>query len=137
MIQILAGEKGEGKTKRLLDMANEAVKVADGHVVFIDDDKRHMYDLNSSIRFVQTAGFVMESQSVFYGFILGILSQDSDIQKIYIDGLGNIVKAFTDAELVAFVEALDKTSKECSVDFTMILSRKKDTLPEKVQACVI
>ena len=137
MIQILAGEKGEGKTKRLLNMANEAVKVADGHVVFIDDKKRHMYDLNSSIRFVETAGFLMESQSVFYGFVLGILSQDSDIQKIYIDGFGSIVKAITDEELIAFVECLEKISKDCSVDFTMILSRKKDSLPEKVQTCVI
>ena len=32
MIQILAGEKGEGKTKRLINMANEAGKVADGHI---------------------------------------------------------------------------------------------------------
>jgi len=137
MIQILAGEKGEGKTKRLLDMANEAAKVADGHIVFIDNDKRHIYELNRSIRFVETAGFVMKSQGVLYGFILGILSQDSDIQKIYIDGLGNIVESFNDEELVALVDSLEKTSKEYSVDFTMILSRKKGVLPEKVQACVV
>lgn len=50
MIQILAGEKGEGKTKRLLEMANEAGKNSKGHVVFIDDDNRHMYDLHYNIR---------------------------------------------------------------------------------------
>ena len=54
MIQILAGEKGEGKTKRLIDMANEAGKTSNGHVVFIDDDSRHMYDLHYNIRFVKT-----------------------------------------------------------------------------------
>ena len=46
MIQILAGEKGQGKTKRLIAMANEASKTIDGNVVFIDDDNRHMYDLH-------------------------------------------------------------------------------------------
>ena len=33
MIQILIGEKGEGKTKRLIDMSNEAGKLSDGHIV--------------------------------------------------------------------------------------------------------
>ena len=90
MIQILAGEKGEGKTKRLIDMANEAGKTSNGHVVFIDDDSRHMYDLHYNIRFVKT-NLKMDDQRILFGFICGILSQDSDIEQIYIDGLHNIV----------------------------------------------
>ncbi len=96
MIQILVGEKGEGKTKRLIDMSNEAGKLSDGHIVFIDDDNRHMYDLHYNIRFVDTTGFVIEDQRIFFGFICGILSQDGDIEKIYIDGLNNIIKYMTD-----------------------------------------
>ena len=94
MIQILAGEKGEGKTKRLIEMANDAGKSSKGHVVFIDDDNRHMYDLHYNIRFVKT-NFVMNDQKIFFGFICGILSQDNDIEQIYIDGLHNIVKGLT------------------------------------------
>ena len=82
MIQIIAGEKGQGKTKRLLDMANEAGKVADGNIVFIDDDKRHMFDLSYNIRFVETSSFIMDDHRMFYGFIRGILSQDSDIETV-------------------------------------------------------
>ena len=67
MIQILAGEKGQGKTKRLIAMANEASKTIDGNVVFIDDDNRHMYDLHYNIRFVKT-NFVMNDQKIFFGF---------------------------------------------------------------------
>ena len=51
MIQIIAGEKGVGKTKRLIEMANEAGKTSNGHVVFIDDDNRHMYDLHYNNKF--------------------------------------------------------------------------------------
>ena len=36
MIQIIAGKKGSGKTKRLIDMTNNAVKTSSGNVVFLD-----------------------------------------------------------------------------------------------------
>ena len=52
MIQIISGVKGSGKTKRILDMTNDALKVEHGVIVFIDDDKRYMYDLRHEIRFV-------------------------------------------------------------------------------------
>lgn len=137
MIQILAGEKGEGKTKRLLEMANAAGKVANGHVVFIDDDNRHMYDLHYDIRFVETSNFIMEDSNVLFGFICGILSQDSDIEKIYIDGLSNIIKKLEPKDLEDFIEKLEKTSAQATVDFIMILSHKVDTLPEKVRKYLI
>ena len=54
MVKILAGEKGEGKTKRMIDMANAAGKEAKGNIVFVDDDNSHMYDLHYSVRFVET-----------------------------------------------------------------------------------
>lgn len=133
MIQILAGEKGEGKTKRLIEIANIAGKKANGHVVFIDDDNRHMYDLHYDIRFVETSGFIMEDANVLFGFICGILSQDSDIEKIYIDGINNIVKNLSSEDLTSFIEKLEKTSAAASVDFTMILSIKTDSLPDKVK----
>ena len=137
MIQILIGEKGEGKTKRLIDMSNEAGKLSDGHIVFIDDDNRHMYDLHYNIRFVDTTGFVMEDQRIFFGFICGILSQDGDIEKIYIDGLNNIVKYMTDDDLFAFINELEKLSEKANVDFVMTISRDKETVPEALKSYLI
>ena len=137
MIQILIGEKGEGKTKRLIDMSNEAGKLSDGHIVFIDDDNRHMYDLHYNIRFVDTTGFVMEDQRIFFGFICGILSQDGDIEKIYIDGLNNIVKYMTDDDLFAFINELEKLSEKANVDFIMTISRDKETIPEALKSYLI
>lgn len=137
MIQILAGAKGEGKTKRLLQMANDASKVANGHVVFIDDDKRHMYDLHYNIRFVETSEFTMWDQKVFFGFICGILSQDSDIEKIFIDGLGNIVKDIDKDGMVEFTRELAKITEDKNVDFTLIISAPIDTLPEELKQYII
>ena len=137
MIQILIGEKGEGKTKRLIDMSNEAGKLSDGHIVFIDDDNRHMYDLHYNIRFVDTTGFVMEDQRIFFGFICGILSQDGDIEKIYIDGLNNIIKYMTDDDLFAFINELERLSEKANDDFIMTISRNKETVPEAIKSYLI
>lgn len=62
-VKILAGEKGEGKTKRMIDMANAAGKEAKGNIVFVDDDNSHMYDLHYSVRFVETPKFIMEDST--------------------------------------------------------------------------
>lgn len=136
MIQIIAGEKGEGKTKKLIEMANEAGKIANGHVVFIDDDNRHMYDLHYNIRFVKT-NFIMDDQKIFFGFICGILSQDSDIEQIYIDGLHNIVKNLSADDIAEFVKELEKISADENVDFKLIISSKADALPEIAKKYVI
>ena len=57
MIQIIPGNKGSGKTKRLIDITNDALKVEHGIIVFIDDDKRYMYDLRHEIRFVDAGEY--------------------------------------------------------------------------------
>lgn len=137
MVKILAGEKGEGKTKRMIDMANAAGKEAKGNIVFVDDDNSHMYDLHYSVRFVETPKFIMEDPQVFRGFVCGILSQNSDIETIYIDGLNYIMDRISDADFTAFIQELDKTSKEAEMDMVMIISRKTDALPAEVQQYLI
>mgnify|MGYP000937713908 CR=1 FL=1 len=136
MIKIIAGEKGEGKTKKLIEMANEAAKTAKGHVVFIDDDNRHMYDLHYNIRFVKT-NYKMDDQRILFGFICGILSQDSDIEQIYIDGLNNIVENLTNEDIAEFTAEIGKLSAENGVDFVFIISSKADTLPEGIKRYII
>ena len=137
MVKILAGEKGEGKTKRMIDMANAAGKEAKGNIVFVDDDNSHMYDLHYSVRFVETPKFIMEDPQVFRGFVCGILSQNSEIETIYIDGLNHIMDRISDADFTAFIQELDKTSKEAEMDMVMIISRKTDALPAEVQQYLI
>jgi len=137
MIKILAGEKGQGKTKRLLEMANAAVKTANGNIVFIDDDKKRMFDLSYNIRFVETSSFIMDDHRMFYGFIRGILSQDSDIEQIYIDGINNIIKKITLDDFIKFIADLEIVSKENNVEFIMIISEKVETLPPEIQKYLI
>ena len=91
MIQAIYGKKGSGKTKRLLDMANDALKVEHGDIVFIDDDKRYMYDLRHEVRFVDASEYGVKSADMFLGFISGMLAQNFDVTAIFIDAFMKLV----------------------------------------------
>lgn len=119
MVQILAGEKGEGKTKILIDLANESVSTSDGDVIYIDDDKRHIYDLNHKIRFVEVSEFPLANYRELIGFIYGIFSQNSDITKVFVDGIFKIVQSLGNEDLIKLVARLDSMSKAYNVDFVL------------------
>ena len=85
MVQIIAGKKGKGKTKYLLDMANNAVKESKGSIVYLDKSSKHMYELSNKIRLINVAEFPVHSAEAFVGFICGIISQDHDLEVMYLD----------------------------------------------------
>lgn len=119
LIRVIFGERGTGKTKRIIDMANEAVKTANGSIVFIDSDNQYMFDLKHSIRFIDASEFHIDGPKMFYGFVSGIAAQDFDLEYIFIDGFVNIVHhpVETLKEFFSELEAFAKRS-----DFKIVLS---------------
>lgn len=73
MVQIIAGAKGKGKTKYLLDMANTAVKEAKGSVVYLDKSSKHMYELNNQIRLINVQEYPIDSKERIEDFIQNTL----------------------------------------------------------------
>ncbi len=137
MVQILAGEKGEGKTKKLIEMANTASKEAKGCVVYIDDDSRHIYDLDHSIRFVEVAEFPLVNYRELVGFIYGILSQNSDIEKIFIDGIFKIVEKLDSEDIIKLVAKLKAMGDKYGIDFTISANTLPTELPKEIAGILI
>ena len=131
MIKFIVGVKGSGKTKQMLDLANSAGKSSKGDVVYIDRDKRHIYDLDRSVRLIETNDFHMQNLKSFYGFICGIISQNFDVEMIFIDGQ-KIVTEAGDQCLEDFVNNLKILNEKFNVDFVVSMSRSKESLPEFV-----
>ncbi len=136
MIRLLASAKGEGKTKRLINMANESAKVTKGHLVYIENDKRHIYDLHYDIRFIETKDYPISNSDELFGFLCGILSQDRDIQTIYIDGILKIV-SISDDELEKFMDNLNKLCGAFDVDFIVGISKKDDELSDNLKGYLV
>ena len=85
MIEIICGVKGKGKTKELLDKVNSSVQIANGNVVYLDKSQKHMYELNNKIRLINVMDFPIDNCDEFLGFICGIVSQDHDLEQMYLD----------------------------------------------------
>ncbi len=130
MVKIISGSMGSGKTKQLIQMANEKSEQSAGHIVFIDDDKRHMYDLTHDVRFVCMEDFPIHSVDEFVGFICGIISNDYDIDHIFIDGLCKVMDCVV-TETPKFVARLEELGKRYDISFVATISC--DTLPEELK----
>jgi len=131
MVKIIAGQKGTGKTKRMISMANDDVKSLNGHVVFIDENKRHIYDLNHDLRFMCMDEFPVKTAEEFFGFLCGMISNDYDIEKVYIDGLLKIA-GIVEEDLPTFVPRLNDLAKQYKFNVVFTLSGDHTTLPNEI-----
>ncbi len=132
MIQVIHGRKGTGKTKRILDMANDAVKQHKGDIIFVDDDNRYMFDLRHEVRFVNGGEYGCDSPEMFFGFLCGMLSQNFDISLILIDAFLKLVKCDVEAT-ERFFARLEKLSEEHHVDFIISCSVDDAVAPEFIR----
>ena len=131
MIKVIYGEKGTGKTKMMIDAANETVKVAKGHMIYITDSKRGMYDLEREVRFIDVSEYDIAGEAALCGFIKGVIAGNHDNEYVYIDGVVRIAGKPVQ-ELAAFFYMLDKVSKETNVTVTVSITAAKEDLPDFV-----
>ncbi len=138
MIQLIAGKKGKGKTKQLLDKVNSEVKEISGSVVYLDKSSKHMFELNNRVRLIDVHEFMIDSSAEFLGFISGIISQDRDLEKMYLDSFLTIA-VLEDANdgLLPVIEKLEKISDTYHVDFVLSVSRDEHELPESLKSKII
>ena len=121
MINVIIGEKGTGKTARLIDAVHSAEKAASGSVVFINKGKRHVLDLSHGVRLVDTEEYGVASYDAFYGFVCGILSQNYDIAHIFIDSITKIVNDDMVA-LESFLDKINVVAEQNNAEIQIILS---------------
>ena len=124
MIKLIYGKKGSGKSKKLLDMANEEAEQAKGDIIYIDDNNRCMFDLRHEIRMININEYGINSVDSLYGFICGIISGNFDIYSLYIDGLKKILYK-KDADIEKLLKKLDSVLKDKQA--FMIYSAEEDT----------
>ena len=135
MVQLIAGKKGKGKTKQLLDKVNTEIKDAQGNVVYLDKSTKHMFELNNKIRLINVSDYLVTNSDEFVGFICGII-QDHDLQQMYLDSFLKIA-CLEDADISATIAKLEEVSNKFHVDFVLSVSMDENELPESVKPKVI
>ena len=136
MVQLIVGKKGKGKTKELLDKVNGAVTETQGNIVYLDKSGKHMYELNNKVRLIDVSEYLITNSDEFLGFVSGILSQDRDLQQMYLDSFLKIA-CLEEKDMLPVVEKLEKFSEQFKVDFVLSVSLDESELPEAVKSKVI
>ena len=129
MINLIYGAKGTGKTKLIIDKANDAVVEAKGNIVFLTDKKGYNYHINNQIRLCLMAEYNINSDIDFLGFIKGLIAGNSDIEHFYIDGLHRICRKSI-SELEDFFNNLYIITETYSVEFTLAISLPEEEMPK-------
>ncbi|MGX8686236.1 MAG: twitching motility protein PilT [bacterium] len=136
MVQLIVGDRGKGKTISLLDKVNSEVKEALGSVVYIDKSTNHMYELNNRIRLINVSDFGLENTDQFIGFICGVISQDHDLELVYIDSFLKVAKLSEEADYAPVIRKIEAIGKKFDVNFTICISVDISDLPESIRDLV-
>ncbi len=128
MVKLLVGHKGSGKTKQMIEIANDMVETALGSIIFINKNHRLTYDIKHDIRVVCMEDFPQITNSDEYiGFIYGMISANHDIDTMFIDGILKHADV-TLGNLPKFLERLRTISDMFDIEFIVSLSAEKEEM---------
>ncbi len=136
MIQIIAGEKGKGKTKHLIEKANADIKQTKGNIVYLDKSDKHMYELNNKIRLINVVDYGIESSDGFLGFISGIISQDHDLDTMFLDSFLKLAH-LEGKDITDTIDKLEKISETFHIVFVLSVSMDEKFLPDNAKSKVL
>lgn len=132
MIKLIVGNKGSGKTKAMIQMANDAVKTSNGNVVCVEKGIQLTYDLNYQVRLVDVEQYGIGDYDAFYGFLCGLMAGNYDITDIFCDATFKICGKNPER----FADMIDKLYKLTSANGLTIVftvSCEENELPERIR----
>ena len=129
MVQLIIGNKGDGKTKHLLDRVNRQIKTASGNIVYLDKSTKHMHELNNKVRLINVTDYPLKNSDEFIGFLCGIISQDYDLEQVYLDSFLKIAH-LEHGDLTDALTQLNQISEQFKVDFCISISVEEKELPD-------
>ena len=131
MVSLIIGNKGSGKTKKLIALIDEAVANTNGTVVCIEKSPLLTYEITHRARLIETERYGVQGCDAFYGMLSGIIAQDHDITEIFIDATFKIIGRDY-AEFAELIKKIEKLSKTAEVDFVMTVSEDIEKLPKEI-----
>lgn len=133
MVTLLIGKKGSGKTKKLIQLTNEAVAASQGNVVVIEKGLKLTYDITSQARLVDTDQYAVAGYDMLLGFISGICAGNYDVTDIFVDSTFKICPDGV-AGLEDFTKKLQALAETANTNIVLLISADESEIPESINA---
>ena len=127
MIKLITGNKGSGKTKKLIDLTQEAVTNSKGNVVVIEKGSKLTYDISHEARLIDSDSSNILGPDTLYGFICGICEGNYDVTDILVDSTLKICENDLDA-LIELIKKIDSISKKTNTNFVFSVSTDSESV---------
>ena len=134
MVKVIMGTRGTGKTKKIIELVNDAINVESGNVVCVEKGQHLRFNIKYNAKLVDISEYPMKlGYDNLLAFVCGLYSGDYDITHIFIDSLYKITGDDDDEKAVCFLNKLEEFSNLSGVKFTLTISAENENAPEGVR----
>lgn len=122
MVKLIMSGSGEGKTKQLIALMEEASGTETGCMVCIEPTRNMSFNLRHQTRLVDASEFAIDSYATLRGFVSGLYAGNYDISHIFMDNLQKIARSKDPAETDKFLDWLADFCKPLNLKATITIS---------------
>ena len=130
MVRLIMGEKGTGKTKKLIEMINTTAQEDNGSVVCVEAKSTMTFDLHYHVRLISAYEYDLSNYEALRGFLFGLYAGNYDISHVFVDNLCKIAGSTDWQAVEKFLHWLDCFSESNEVKFTVTVSADEDVATE-------
>ena len=136
MVTLIIGKKGSGKTKKLINLAAEAVQNSKGNVVVIEKGAKLTYDVSHKARLIDTEQYGISGYEAFFGFLSGLCAGNYDVTDVLVDSTLKI-GGQDFAAFAQFVEKINVLATKSETKFTFLVSADEKDIPQSLDAVTV
>lgn len=130
MIKLIIGKKGSGKTKKLIDVVNEAAKTSNGNVVCVEQGDALRFSVSTQVRLVDTNNYGVSGYGEYYAMLCGMAASNHDVTHIVGDATKRIGGGLEGID--AFLKRVSALAEDTGIQFVFTVSCDKAELPAEV-----
>lgn len=135
MIQVFCKERGAGKTKELISLANKKLMNTKGDSVYIDNSTKYSRAVDRRIRFISANEYGVLDCNTLYGLLCGVISGNYDVENIYIDSVLNFI-SYKKEEMAKLFNKLESLAEKFNLNFYINLNYKNNEVPDFIREYV-
>jgi len=131
------GLNGSGKTRKLVDLATEAIKNGSGDVIVVENENKLTYDVPYQARLIDVSQFGIASYNFIKGFICGVRASNYDITNVFIDNFSKLVDDKSGDKFAEFIDWLVVFAEKENVEFVISTSGDPEFANESIKKYIL
>lgn len=131
MIKLIIGNKGSGKTKKLIDMVNTTAAESNGSVVCVELGDTLTFNISHKVRLIDVKEYSISGYGEYYALLSGICAGNHDVTHVFGDATLRI--GTRDYEgLADFLARVKELSVKNNAEFIFTISCDESDLPARI-----